>query len=212
MKFPPSVDYKLSGWHLFWAELKIEKAGDGLAPERETLPSRLKTILKGLPIAEHPTVRAVRSLFRNAGCDPTRHRPSSEALARRLSKGEPLPPILPAVDINNVWSVELMVPCCVMSPERLNGSLVLRRGQMGEIMDSMRGPFNLEGKPTLADADGSFGTPITDSERVKVTKKTGTFWLVAYLPKDVVPAEIASESLANLVSRVGGAEVTATAS
>lgn len=48
----------------------------------------------------------------------------------------------------------------------------------------MRGPFRLEGKPVLADQRGPFGTPITDSERVKITGDTATAWLVAYLPAD----------------------------
>jgi len=210
VKFPPEVDLKLAGWQLFWAEIKVNGNGDGLTQEREALPSRIRTILKGLPIAEHPTVRSVRTLFRNAGCDPTRYRPSSEALARRVSKGEPLPAILPAVDLNNILSVELMVPCCVINPAKLKGTLTLRRGQTGELMDSMRGPFNLEGKPTLVDADGAFGSPITDSERVKVKTAKGTFWLVAYLPQNVVSAETASKHLSSLVKRVGSTEILAT--
>jgi DNA/RNA-binding domain of Phe-tRNA-synthetase-like protein len=124
-----------------------------------------------------------------------------------LEKGEALPAILPAVDINNLWSVELMVPCCVVDPGKLSGPLTLRKGQPGETMESMRGPFNLEGKPTLVDSEGPFGTPITDSERVKVRKREGTFWLLAYLPKDVVTPEKAKQKLEEIVTRVGCAEL-----
>jgi DNA/RNA-binding domain of Phe-tRNA-synthetase-like protein len=207
VNFPPTVDCRLPGWDLLWAELTVSGNGDALTTEREALPGRLRRILLGLPIPEHPTVRAVRSLFRNAGCDPTRYRPSSEALARRLEKGEALPAIFPAVDINNLWSVELMAPCCVVDPGKLAGTLTLRKGQPGETMESMRGLFNLEGKPTLVDSDGPFGTPITDSERVKVRKREGTFWLVAYLPKDVVKPEKAMQKLEEIVTRVGCAEL-----
>ena len=77
-------------------------------------------------------------------------------------------------------------------------------------MASMRGTFNLEGKPVLTDAEGPFGTPITDSERVKVTKATGTFWLVAYLPQNVVPAEVAAARLQEIADRVPQARVIAT--
>jgi DNA/RNA-binding domain of Phe-tRNA-synthetase-like protein len=153
-------------------------------------------------------MQSVRSLFRNAGCDPTRHRPSSEALARRLIKGAELPAILPAVDINNIWSVELLVPCCVINPQKISGTLLLRKGQPGEIMESMRGPFNLDGKPVLVDAEGPFGTPITDAERVKVTKPTGTYWLVAYLPKTVVQSAFAREKLDALVAQLSNVSVT----
>ena len=200
--FPPDVEYKLSGWDLFWVELEITGDIKPLDDERRSLGGRLKIILKGLPIAEHPTVQSVRSLFRNAGCDPTRYRPSSEALLRRLAKGDELPAILPAVDINNIWSVELLSPCCVINPDKLSGSITLRRGQAGEIMESMRGPFGLEGKPVLADASGPFGTPITDSERVKVRGAAGTFWLVAYLPRNVVKPEFAWGKLTELAGRL----------
>jgi DNA/RNA-binding domain of Phe-tRNA-synthetase-like protein len=208
--FPPTVDIKLPGWKLFWAEVEFEKATNGLEPLRTELPGRLRRITQGRPLSEHPTVQSVRSLFRNAGCDPIRYRPSSEALVRRVAKGDPLPAILPAVDLNNIWSVELLVPCCVINPAKVSGTFTLRRGQAGELMDSMRGTFNLEGKPVLADTQGPFGTPITDSERVKVTKAAGTFWLVAYLPQNVVTCETAASRLQEITDRVPQARVIAT--
>jgi DNA/RNA-binding domain of Phe-tRNA-synthetase-like protein len=67
-------------------------------------------------------------------------------------------------------------------------------------MESMRGPFNLEGKPVLADEEGPFGTPITDAERVKVQDAKGHFWLVAYLPKSVVSVPFARECLERIVN------------
>ena len=47
-------------------------------------------------------------------------------------------------------------------------------------MDSMRGPFSLSGKPLLEDRIGPFGTPVTDSERVKVVGSPHDVWLVVY--------------------------------
>ena len=206
--FPPQTDYKLPGWELLWVQLEITGDVDGLDPAREAQTGRMKQIMRGLPQSEHPTMQSVRSLFRNAGCDPTRHRPSSEALARRLLRGDDIPAILPAVDINNIWSTELLVPCCVVNPQKISGSLLLRKGQSGEFMESMRGPFNLEGKPVLVDEKGPFGTPITDAERVKVTKPTGTYWIVAYLPKSVVRPEFARGKLDDLVGRLSNVRVT----
>ena len=62
--------------------------------------------------------------------------------------------------------------------------VTLRAGVPGEILDSMRGPLDLAGKPLLADAAGPFGTPITDAHRVKVLPDTASGWLVAYLPAE----------------------------
>src|SRR5207247_2419780 len=44
---------------------------------------------------------AARKLYRKFGTDPTRTRPSSEALLRRVKKGEPLPRINSLVDVAN---------------------------------------------------------------------------------------------------------------
>lgn len=199
--FPPEVEYKLAGWDLMWIELATETKVPGLDDLRKALPGRLKRILLGLPPAEHPVVQSVRGLFRNAACDPTRHRPSSEALVRRLEKGDPLPAILPPVDINNLLSVELLVPCCVMDPAAVTGPLVLRRGRPGEFMDSMKGLFDLDCKPVLADSEGPIGTPITDSEKVKVKKAKGVHWMVVYLPRATVTRE---RALAVLTEITGG--------
>ena len=63
----------------------------------------------------------------------------------------------------------------------------------------MRGEFSLEGRPLLADSEGPFGTPITDSERVKLTAGTAEVWLVAYLP-DSVTTEHGRDTLRDLLA------------
>ena len=78
-------------------------------------------------------------------------------------------------------------------------------------MESLRGPFSLAGKPLLADGDGPFGTPITDSGRVKVTGEAREVWLVAYLPAGVVDAEIAGATLESLLNEAPVARLRATA-
>ncbi len=136
----------------------------------------------GSQLAEVPVIAAVRRLFREAGTDPTRYRPSSEALLRRVLRGEALPAIYPLVDLNNCLSVCLGVPSCVMAEGSIAGRIRLRRGVAGERMESLRGDFDLCDKPLLEDGRGPFGTPITDSVRVAVREETAAAWLVAYLP------------------------------
>ena len=92
-------------------------------------------------------------------------------------------------DVNNCLSAELAVPCCVMKEGSLGSSLVFRPGAAGESYESLRGPFNAEGKPLLVDEIGPIDTPITGSERVKVHSETEKAWLVVYLPKDVVSVD-----------------------
>jgi len=209
--FPPRVRHELEGWELFWAELEVGSVPPGaLAALRTAVAVHTRAKLTVETVSAHPTVAAVRRLFRQAGCDPTRYRPSSEALIRRLLKGEELPAIHPLVDVNNALSVEAMVPACVMAPGAVAPPFTLRRGQPGESMLSLRGPFELEGKPLLADEKGAFSTPITDSERVRVTASACSAWLVAYLPAGVVDWSRAETLLRELVGASGVIRVTTT--
>jgi DNA/RNA-binding domain of Phe-tRNA-synthetase-like protein len=198
VSFP--VVHELGGWDLCWFRIEGRGDGDQLAALRRTAGERARAAFTTESLSSHPTVAALRRLFRAAGCDPTRYRPSSEALLRRVLKGEDLPAIHPLVDLNNCLSMVLAVPCCVGAEGSFTPPVVLRAGRAGESYESLRGPFNLEGKPLLADAAGPFGTPITDSQRVKVTDGTRRAWMVAYLPRGVVSPEEAAKALDELLA------------
>ncbi len=208
--FPPEVKLELSGWTLLWADLVVSP-GDpsALAALREEVAGRARASHTLDRLAEHPAVAALRRLFRQAGCDPTRYRPSSEALLRRVLKGEELPAIHPLVDINNCLSLELVVPACVMNVPHLRPPFVVRAGRPGEAYASLRGPFNLEGKPLLADEEGPCDAPITGGERVKVEADTARAWLVAYLPSGVVAPACAEDALRSLLTAAPVVAMTA---
>ncbi len=201
---PFEVESELPGWELVWAHL------DGTAAQPAALPGRLREVeiaaraelsLEGL--AAEPVIAALRRLFRAAGCDPTRYRASSEALLRRVLKGEELPAIHPLVDLNNAFSVATRLPACVLAEGAFTPPVVFRAGRQGESYDSLRGPLDLAGKPLLADVRGPFGTPITDSRRVKVEAATQEAWLVAYLPAGTLAAGAAIARLGALAAGTG---------
>jgi len=197
----PPTDLELAGWELAWA--RLVPTGDGgpaLAALRAAVAAETRATLVLDQLAADPVVAALRKLFRAAGCDPTRYRPSSEALLRRVLQGEELPVIHPFVDLNNCLSIRLKVPCCIVDEATLVPPLVLRAGRPGEVLDSMRGPFDLAGKPLLADRNGPFGTPITDSHRVKVRPETRAALLVAYLPAELLNGDQAIRVLEGLLA------------
>jgi len=192
----PEVRFELPGWELFWARLELSGGGEAeLAARRARVAGELAARWTAPELGEDPAVAALRRLFKAAGTDPSRYRPSSEALLRRLLKGEVLPSIHPLVDLNNQLSVELKVPSCVLREGSFDFPVTLRSGRGGEVLDSLRGPLDLAGRPLLADTAGPFGTPITDSHRVKVLPGTVAGWLVAYLPEGVVGAAAAAAGL-----------------
>ena len=211
-ELPFEVGPKLDGWTLFWAHLEHQSGfEDRLATLRADVADRVREDRDLGTLSAEPTVAALRRLFKAAGCDPTRYRPSSEALLRRILKGSELPVIHPLVDLNNCLSALLGVPCCVMKEGSFAPPLHFRAGEEGESYESMRGPFSLEGKPLLCDMLGPLDAPITGSERAKVTGDTIRAWLVAYLPSETLTAERAEQELTRLVEAAPVARILATA-
>ena len=82
------VEHDLAGWTLSWARLAVRPgAMEAAARARAEAVGRARERFPDGLTAD-PVVAAVRRLFRAAGTDPTRYRPSSEALLRRLTRGE----------------------------------------------------------------------------------------------------------------------------
>ncbi|AAK40963.1 hypothetical protein SULI_08750 [Saccharolobus solfataricus] len=72
-----------------------------------------------------PVVRAYRDFYWRIGIDPTKTRPSGEALRRRLARGNKLPRINIVVDIGNIVSAETLVPIGLYDRDKIVGDLHL---------------------------------------------------------------------------------------
>ncbi len=202
---PFEVRHELPGWTLFWAGLELA-APDPTATAvlRESVAEALRAQVGGGALTDQPAVGELRRLFRAAGTDPTRYRPASEALARRILKGDAVPAIHPLVDLNNALSAMLLCPCCVMRAESFQPPYVWRAGLPGESYESLRGgDFALEGRPLLVDALGPADAPITGTTRVGIQPQTTAATLVAYLPEGVVDPTTADTVLRGLAAVVG---------
>jgi DNA/RNA-binding domain of Phe-tRNA-synthetase-like protein len=129
---------------------------------------------------------AVRTMYKRVGIDPTKRRPSSEALLRRLLKGEPLPRVNSMVDVCNWCSLEFQLPYGLYDASRIVGDVTLRIGAPGESYPGIRkDDVNVGGRITLADAQGPFGNPTSDSARTMVTEATTRALVVLFAPIDV---------------------------
>jgi DNA/RNA-binding domain of Phe-tRNA-synthetase-like protein len=153
----------------------------------------------------------VRTMYRRVGLDPTKTRPSSEALLRRLRRGEPLPRVNAAVDICNWCSVEAQVPFGLYDRGRIEGDAVaLRLGHDGEGYAGIRKDHvNVGGRLTLADGQGPFGNPTSDSARTMVTPETTRLVVVIFAPADSPAGSIAAvvETTAErILTFLGGSE------
>ena len=132
------------------------------------------------------TFTAVRMMYKRVGIDPTRRRPSSEALLRRVRKGEPLPRINAMVDVCNWCSLESQLPFGLYDASRIEGDVVLRLGAPGESYAGIRkDDVHVAGRITLADRLGPFGNPSSDSARTMVTTATTRALVVVFSPREV---------------------------
>lgn len=111
------------------AEVSVKKEYD-LDPLVREVSGRLRLSKEGLK--DHPVVRAFRDFYWRIGIDPTKTRPASEALARRLLGGQGIPKINSLVDAGNLASVETMIPIGVYDFDKVMGGLTLRFAREGE--------------------------------------------------------------------------------
>ena len=148
---------------------------------------------------------AVRAMYRRIGLDPTKTRPSNEALLRRLRRGDAFPRVNGLVDAVNLCSLECQLPYGVYDRAALEGPITLRLGRDGEAYDGIRkDTVHVAGRLTVADARGPFGNPTSDSARAMVTEATHDALVVVYAPAETAPARLAAV-LALTAGRVAGA-------
>ena len=130
------------------------------------------------------TTAPARALYKRFGIDPTRVRPSSEALLRRLKKGEPLPRVNSLVDVANALSVQLQVPVGLYDLDKVKGDeLVVRLGAEGESYTGIgKEKVNVAARICVADAEGPCGNPSSDSARTMITTATERAAWIYFLP------------------------------
>jgi DNA/RNA-binding domain of Phe-tRNA-synthetase-like protein len=129
---------------------------------------------------------SVRTMYKRVGIDPTKTRPSSEALLRRVRKGDPLPRINSMVDVCNWCSFEFQLPYGLYDAAHIEGDVTLRIGADGEAYRGIRkDDVHVGGRITLADEAGPFGNPTSDSARTMVTPATTRALLVVFAPRDL---------------------------
>ena len=125
-------------------------------------------------IKDMSTIRATREAYKKCGKDPSRYRPSGEALCRRILRGIPLYQIDTLVDLINLVSIRYGYSIGGFDADKIAGdSLVLGIGKAGEPYEGIgRGELNIEGMPVYRDAVGGIGTPTSDHERTQLGLKT----------------------------------------
>lgn len=115
-------------------------------------------------------IQATREAYKRCGKDPSRYRPSAEALRRRLLRGLELYRIDTLVDLINLVSLRTGYSIGGFDADKIQGTdLCLGIGRAEEPFEGIgRGVLNIEGLPVYRDAVGGIGTPTSDNERTKM--------------------------------------------
>jgi DNA/RNA-binding domain of Phe-tRNA-synthetase-like protein len=158
--------------------------------------------------SEVPGTEDARTLYKALGMDPTKTRPSNEALLRRALKGESLYRINTLVDALNLASLREQLPFGLYDADRIVGAVLLRLGAAGEAYEGIRkGSVGAEGRPVLVDSEGPFGNPSSDSLRTSITLATTRCLVVAYAPAGCPTARldgVLERTAATLTEACGG--------
>jgi DNA/RNA-binding domain of Phe-tRNA-synthetase-like protein len=188
----------------------VREADPILAAEVDAYCAELRSKYGEGKSGEVPGAADARTLYKAVGLDPTKYRPSNEALLRRALKGEPLYRINTLVDALNLASLRAQLPFGLYDLDRIEPPVILRRGGAGESYEGIRkGTVSVEDRPVLVDAKGPFGNPTSDSARTMITVGTKTALVVAYAPAGYSPTRLEQvlDQTAELLTRhCGGRE------
>lgn len=142
--------------------------------EIRLLENRFRETLTTDSLKDMPSIAATRRVYKACGKDPSRYRPASEQLIRRMLQGKELYQIDTLVDLVNLASIAYGYSIGGFDADKFVGdTLTLGIGREGEPYEGIgRGPLNIAGLPVYRDAQGGVGTPTSDNERTKMTMET----------------------------------------
>jgi DNA/RNA-binding domain of Phe-tRNA-synthetase-like protein len=188
-------------------------SGATIVPHDTRLDALLAEAEARVRISPPAESAAVRTMYKKVGLDPTKSRPSNEALLRRVRKGDTIPRINSAVDIVNWCSLEFQLPYGLYDSSKVSGPVTMRLGAEGESYAGIRkDDVNVAGRITVADGLGAFGNPTSDSARTMVTPSTTELLIVVYAPADLdtTALERVVATTAGRFDQIAGGRATAT--
>ena len=161
------------------ATVKNSEPDEDLWKEIATLSDSYRQVLTEETIKQMPPIHATREAYKKFGKAPSRYRPATEALIRRIVKGEELYKINTLADLVNLASIYTGYSIGGFDMDKIQGDLVLGIGCADEPYEGIgRGMLNIENLPVYRDNIGGVGTPTSDNERTKISLSTTHFLLL----------------------------------
>ncbi|MDH3204706.1 MAG: phenylalanine--tRNA ligase beta subunit-related protein [Nitrosopumilus sp.] len=143
-------------------------------------------------INDDNVVKSMRNIFSSIGIDPTKERPSGEALLRRIISGKGVYRINTIVDANNAVSIFTGFPCGVYDLSQIEGEIEFTVGTEQEFYEGIGGKSNsAKNRIVTKDNISIFGSPVADSKRTSINPNTTNLLMLIYFPHNI------SEELTN---------------
>lgn len=150
-------------------EAEVAESSQGLLDLRNKQVDQLRDTYTMAAIAEIPHIRDTREAYLSLGKSPSKYRNASEAMLRRIVKGNGLYNINNVVEINNLISVSTGYSIGSYEVDCLEGEVAWQRAPEGECYQGIgKDQVNIEFLPTLYDGQGAFGNPTSDSQRAMI--------------------------------------------
>lgn len=93
---------------------------------------RVRAKIDGKEWSQIPGVKGSGAAYKSFGCYPGRYRVSSEALLRRVRRGDALYQINSVVDVNNLISIQSGLSVGSYDYNQISDSVILRKDGQGD--------------------------------------------------------------------------------
>jgi DNA/RNA-binding domain of Phe-tRNA-synthetase-like protein len=187
-----------------------------VGPSPQMLKGRLQLFQESLffdlqekEFTDFKGIKEWREIFKTVGTNPSRYRPSAEALYRRIKKQNYIPSVHSAIDLNNFFSLRFEIPIGIYDKKNLSGDVTIKIGEANDEYMGLNGRINsLQHMIASFDQTGPFGSPFVDSERTKVTENTKHALQVIYFSSStpIEEANKQTKSLMDMFLQIHGGE------
>lgn len=180
--------------------ISVQKSDEHFEQELKKLDVELKQKFKEKQPSEDSVISATRRMYRQVGWEPTKYRPSSEALVRRILQDKGLYRINNLVDYGNLVSARFHLPMGLYDSDKIEGDIIIDVGKDDEFYEGISKPkITATGKIILRDNKGIFGNPTADSRRTSILDNT-THILAVFFISSAVDYKYTEQTLNNLAS------------
>ncbi|WKA55862.1 B3/B4 domain-containing protein [Planococcus shixiaomingii] len=173
-------DFKIGTIH--YNNITVSESPQMLKGRLQLFQEQLYFDLEDKEITDFPGLLEWQLLWKALGADPSRYRPSAEALFRRIRKQNYIVPVHSGVDMNSFLSLQYEIPLGLYDADKISGAVEIAVGTEQDQYEGLNNRINtLTNILVSRDEQGAFGSPYVDSKRTMVTEQTVNALHIFYL-------------------------------